>query len=805
MFDLPLLQHGSNLMKIAIVAPSSVPFTIGGAENLWWGLVNSINQHTTHQAELIKLPSPERNFWEIIDSYKHFSQLDLSHFDLVISGKYPAWMVQHPNHICYMLHRLRGLYDTYHFTRCPQQYNTEHSDIIALQEFLGSNQGLRTILSEVFQRLEQLRFSKDLPEDAFEFPGPLAREIIHFLDGVGLGNQAINQYAAISRNVANRINYFPARSAVNVIYPPSNLKSFRRGSSDYLFTVSRLDGPKRIRLLIEAMKYVKTNIELRIAGTGPDADALKQLAGNDQRVVFLGFVNDQQITELYADALAVPYVPYDEDYGLVVIEAMMSAKPVLTTTDSGGPNEFVSNGETGYAVAPEPQVIAERIDYLCVHKDEARQMGLTAQKLVQGITWENTVTKLLGQTVEKTTTTVVKKRKKLTVALTFPVFPPMGGGQSRVFHLYRNLSRWYDIDLVTFTNSNEKLSKSEIAPGLWEIQIPKSHKHEAEELAIAQKVGVPITDVVMPQLYHLTPAYVEALRESTASSDFNIACHPYLLPAIKAVSDKPIWYEAQDVEIELKKTILPDNLTGNQLLASTRQVEQYCCQASKIIMVCCTDDGKLLNQIYGVKPDKLIEVPNGVDLESIYYVSLEKRSLNKKQIGVNGSFTALFMGSWHGPNLEAVRHIFQIAQELPHVNFLIIGSVGWAFKNEKSPKNVGFMGAVDEETKQIALGIADVALNTVTFGSGTNLKMLEYLAAGIPVISTPVGARGLGIEDGKHFVVAEIGDFAKAIANLKAEDFADKQMRVETARKFVQEWYDWQGIASRFVAYLSTQ
>ena len=55
-------------MKIAIIAPSPVPFTIGGAENLWWGLLNWINQNTNHQAELIKIPSPERNFRELVSS-----------------------------------------------------------------------------------------------------------------------------------------------------------------------------------------------------------------------------------------------------------------------------------------------------------------------------------------------------------------------------------------------------------------------------------------------------------------------------------------------------------------------------------------------------------------------------------------------------------------------------------------------------------------------------------------------------------------------------------------------------------------
>src|SRR5882757_10421886 len=104
-------------MKIAIVAPSPIPFTVGGAENLFWGLQNYINEETSHQCELLKLPTPENNFFELIESYRKFSKLDVSHFDFVISTKYPCWMINHPQHVCYMQHKLRGLYDTYHFTK----------------------------------------------------------------------------------------------------------------------------------------------------------------------------------------------------------------------------------------------------------------------------------------------------------------------------------------------------------------------------------------------------------------------------------------------------------------------------------------------------------------------------------------------------------------------------------------------------------------------------------------------------------------------------------------------------------------
>ena len=68
-------------MKIAVVAPGSVPYTIGGAEKLWWGLVDHINKLSDYQAELVKLPSPERTFPELMNSYRGFSELDLSAFD----------------------------------------------------------------------------------------------------------------------------------------------------------------------------------------------------------------------------------------------------------------------------------------------------------------------------------------------------------------------------------------------------------------------------------------------------------------------------------------------------------------------------------------------------------------------------------------------------------------------------------------------------------------------------------------------------------------------------------------------------
>ena len=63
--------------------------------------------------------------------------------------------------------------------------------------------------------------------------------------------------------------------------------------------------------------------------------------GVSKKVKWLGFITEQEKIDLYAKARAVVYPPADEDYGYVTLEAMLSSKPVITCSDSGGTLEFV--------------------------------------------------------------------------------------------------------------------------------------------------------------------------------------------------------------------------------------------------------------------------------------------------------------------------------------------------------------------------------------------------------------------------------------------------------------------------------
>ncbi len=703
-------------------------------------------------------------------------------------------MVSHPRHVLYLQHRLRGLYDTY--PPLAERCESTHPAVTALTGFIRSHAPSRAHIGECFALLDNLRRASDVPPELFQFPGPLIREILHFLDDCALAPPSIAKYAAISHNVRRRPEYFPAGVDVAVRHHPSDLAGFRSGSSEYFFTIARLDSAKRVRLLVEAMLRAKTALPLKIAGAGPEEAALRALANGDPRIEFLGFVNDAGVVELYANSLAALYVPYDEDYGLVTIEAMNSGKPVLTCLDSGGPNEFIDSGETGFAVPPDPAALAERIDFFAAHTAEARVMAPACRAKVSGIRWAAVAEGLLGDPV--VTHRPARPHRHITVCVTFPVYPPRGGGKSRVYHLYRRLANELDcrVELLTFADDFQPGMNQDIAPGLEEIRIAKTDAHIQREARASRCAGgVPVTDVVMPRLFALTPDYVAALRRSASRSALLVACHPYLISAIEAVRDsQPLFYEGQDNEYALKRQMLPTNPMGRYLLRLTHDAERRACRNSDVVAACSRTDAEAFIADYGIAPGKVVVAPNGADLGSVTYRSFtERQSLRT----AGAPFTVLFVASWHEPNIEAALFLCEIARRLPHVHFQLLGSVGDYFRvfGLPLPSNVERLGVVDDRAKDLALARAHLALNPMETGSGTNLKLLDYLAAGIPVLSTPFGTRGLRLVPGEHLLVAPLVEFPRLIEQLSHTGAAQLAPMTARSRAVVENDYSWEVIA----------
>src|SRR5262249_52088832 len=129
------------------------------------------------------------------------------------------------------------------------------------------------------------------------------------------------------------------------------------------------------------------------------------------------------------------------------------------------------------------------------------------------------------------------------------------------------------------------------------------------------------------------------------------------------------------------------------------------------------------------------------------------RATLRRRLGIARP-VALFLASGHRPNLEAAEHIFALAARMPEVDFAFVGNAADAFLQRPLGKNVSLVGMVPEETRNVWLEAASVALNPMLYGGGTNLKLLDYFAAGTPVVSTEIGIRGTGAEAGRHALVA---------------------------------------------------
>lgn len=112
----------------------------------------------------------------------------------------------------------------------------------------------------------------------------------------------------------------------------------------------------------------------------------------------------------------------------------------------------------------------------------------------------------------------------------------------------------------------------------------------------------------------------------------------------------------------------------------------------------------------------------------------------------------------------------------------------------KDARNVVMLGQLSDKEKLELYSSSDVALNPMESGSGTNIKMLDYMAAYLPVVSTHTGSRGLDIENYTHAIVCDLNDFPRAIREI----LGDEQLRnrlIYNGRKLVVEKYDWSKIA----------
>ena len=341
-----------------LVVNNAAPFIRGGAEELADQLVARFNATSGVEAELLRIPLQTEPADILVEQILLNRNLQLYQVDRVVALKFPAYLIPHPNKVLWLLHQFRQAYDLY---EAGTSYLCEHPS------------GERIV--------QQI---KNADRQCF------------------LECRAIYANSPVTQSRLLKFNGFSS----TVLYPPLlDPERFRGGDyGRYFFAGGRVGAGKRQHLLLEAMRMVKSDVKLVIAGPLENDEygrklrcLIDQYSLSSRVELNLGFHGRDEIASLVNGALACAYIPVDEDsMGYVTMEAFCAAKAVLTVRDAGGVLELVRDGATGVVADPDPNSIAAGLDRLADAR-AAREMGLAGRALLgtKSLSWEHTIERLL--------------------------------------------------------------------------------------------------------------------------------------------------------------------------------------------------------------------------------------------------------------------------------------------------------------------------------------------------------------------------------------------------------------------------
>ncbi len=344
-------------MKVLIVN-NMTPFVWGGAEELATHLQKNLII-AGYEAEILRIPFQWEPSMRIPSQMLMARAFELDNVDRVIALKFPAYLIRHPHKTFWLLHQYRQAYDLFDAGQT------------------------------------------NIPSDE---TGKELRAMIKAADNESFAeSKTIFTNSEITRKRLLHYNGFDAK----VLHPPVNDPDlfFNNKEDDYIFAGGRINSMKRQHLLIEAMSKTDIQVKLLIAGPPDNESDAKQLItmverfGLQDRVKLdLRFLPRETYADYINNSRAVAYLPYDEDsLGYVAMEAALAAKPLLSTSDSGGILGLAKHEETGWIADANSSSLAEAMNAIWNNPSHRKNYGAALKEhwLSLGVNWPQTVEILL--------------------------------------------------------------------------------------------------------------------------------------------------------------------------------------------------------------------------------------------------------------------------------------------------------------------------------------------------------------------------------------------------------------------------
>jgi len=291
----------------------------------------------------------------------------------------------------------------------------------------------------------------------------------------------------------------------------------------------------------------------------------------------------------------------------------------------------------------------------------------------------------------------------------------------------------------------------------------------------------------------LTRSNPKMLRDIFMGADIIQYESPWLFPYCPA--RKPRILIAHNVEARLSEL---DAKIPEAIRVQIAGRERDAWRQADLVLCFTGEDRDGLISRYGSR--EAFVLPIGVDIGSLRPATESQKADARRKLGLEGKFVVLFTGSRHLPNRNALALMDAWSKQIsdPDMMWVAAGSVGTRSKSRENFIQTGELPNLVDW-----FFAADCCINPLVDGSGMNVKVLEFLAHGLPVISTPFGARGIEMQDGTHALVREVGQFVQALRALKADPGLRHNL-AQNARRIVEQHYAWEAIGKRRFALLQS-
>lgn len=384
------------------------------------------------------------------------------------------------------------------------------------------------------------------------------------------------------------------------------------------------------------------------------------------------------------------------------------------------------------------------------------------------------------------------------------LWPLDSGGRQRTFHIVSALSRAHDVTVITTHGPTDDPAATRRA--LSHCHRVISLPHQGPKAGTAKFALALARSWVSPDPVDLWKWRVPAMQRHVAdllearALDVIVADFIFALPNLPKRPGVPVVFFEHNVEYRIWQRLaaVERRVARRALLAiewrKVRRWERQSLRRAQLTIAVSDVDRRTLA---GEAPEAPIEVvPTGVDTE--YFCPSGRAEIPHRLV---------FTGSmdWY-PNEDAIRFFAtamwpQLRQALPGISLTVVGRRPSAGLREAlAGTGIDLTGTVDD----VRPFVDEAALYIVPLrvGGGTRLKIFEALAMGKAVVSTPVGAEGLGLESGRHFVCAENGQaFVQAVVDLLSAPERRRALGAE-GRRLMQEEYSWAQISRVFERHL---